>query len=135
MGGPAKGKAMKRLLRICVAEDDDDVRRALKTMICCLGREVVCEAENGQGVVEAACKQDFDLVIADLEMPVMDGLTVAEEITRVKNVPVILLSGHSDILSVVEKNEPIALRLVKPVTLARLREAIEQVTRGDERLP
>jgi DNA-binding NtrC family response regulator len=58
----------------------------------------------------------------------MDGLAAAEEVTRIKNVPVILLSGHADILSVVEENEPIALRLLKPVTLARLQEAIEQVS-------
>jgi two-component system, response regulator PdtaR len=118
---------VKRLLRICIAEDDDDVRRALKTMITCLGHEVVFEAENGQGVLKAAAEHEFDLVIVDLEMPVMDGLAAAEEIAHLKDVPVILLSGHADILSVVEENEPIALRLLKPVTLERLRAAIEQV--------
>jgi DNA-binding NtrC family response regulator len=118
---------VKQPLRICIAEDDTDVRHALKTMIICLGHQVVFEAENGQAVVEAAAEHEFDLVIADLEMPVMDGLAVAEEIAHMKDVPVILLSGHADILSVVEENEPIALRLLKPVTLARLREAIDQV--------
>jgi response regulator NasT len=119
---------VKRLLRICIAEDDDDVRHALKAMVTCLGHEVVFEAENGQGVVEAATDLEFDLLIADLEMPVMDGLAAAEEIAQLKSVPVILLSGHADILSVVEENEPIALRLLKPVTLERLRAAIEQVS-------
>lgn len=125
--GQPKVKPVKQPLRIGVAEDDDDVRRALKTMISCLGHEVVLEATNGQEVVDAVTNHEIDLVIADLVMPVMDGLAAAEEITHIKNIPVILLSGHSDILSVVEENEPIALRLLKPVTLARLREAIDEV--------
>ncbi len=121
---------LDRPLRISIAEDNEDVREALKSMVACLGHEVVCAARNGQELVDAVAGRDLDLVIADLEMPVLDGLAAAEEITQTKKVPVILLSGHADILAVVEQNEPIALRLLKPVTLDRLRSAIEQVTGG-----
>lgn len=76
-------------------------------------------------MVEAVLKFRVDLVITDLEMPVLDGLQAAEQIARVREVPIILLSGHRDAEHVVVEHEPVALGLHKPVSGESLQSAIQ----------
>jgi hypothetical protein len=54
---------------------------------------------------------------------------VAEEVSK-KKIPVILVSGHPDVEEVVVEREPIATRMVKPVTIGGLQRAIEQAVAG-----
>jgi CheY-like chemotaxis protein len=111
-----------------VAEDNHDERAALKALLYALGRDVVCEAENGQFLVEAVSQTQVDLVITDLVMPVLDGLEAAEQIAAKEPVPIILLSGHSDTKNVVTEKEPVTLTLRKPVTADSLQAGIELAT-------
>lgn len=111
-------------LRICVAEDNEDLREVLKTLLKSLGHEVVCDAADGLALVDSATKNDVDLVIADLDMPLLDGLAAAEQISQKRQVPIILLSGHADAEHVVVEHEPVTLRLLKPVSLPTLSDAI-----------
>ena len=113
-------------LRICLAEDNEDLRHVLKSLIRSLGHEVVCDVANGQALVDGAMKDDVDLVIADLDMPLLDGLAAAEQIAQQRGMPIILLSGHADADLVVVEHEPVTLRLLKPVTRQSLQEAIER---------
>jgi response regulator NasT len=113
-------------LRICLAEDNEDLRHLLKALIRSLGHEVVCDAADGEALVQGATKGDVDLVIADLDMPVLDGLAAAERIAQQRGMPIILLSGHADAEQVVVEHEPITLRLLKPVSRKSLEEAIRR---------
>ena len=113
-------------LRICVAEDNEDLREILKVFLKTLGHEVVCDVADGQALVESATKNDVDLVIADLDMPLLDGLAAAEQISQKRKLPIILLSGHADAVHVVVEHEPVTLRLLKPVSLPKLSEAIRR---------
>jgi response regulator NasT len=112
-------------LRVCLAEDDPDLRAVLNAFLRKLGHEVVCDAADGQALVQSALHEDVDLVIADLDMPVLDGLAAAELISQQRPVPIILLSGHPDAEHVVLEHEPVSLRLTKPVSLAALQDAIQ----------
>jgi DNA-binding NtrC family response regulator len=112
-------------LKIAVAEDDTNLRKTYVAMLECLGHQVICAAVNGAELLEQCFGQKVDLVIADLDMPVVDGLAVAEEVSK-KRIPVILVSGHPDVEEVVVEAEPIATRMVKPVTFGGLQAAIEQ---------
>jgi DNA-binding NtrC family response regulator len=58
-------------------------------------------------------------------MPVMDGLAAAEHV-GLKGIPVILISGHPDADQVVVENEPVVMRIRKPVTIEALTAAIRQ---------
>lgn len=113
-------------LRICLAEDNEDLRYLLKSLIRSLGHEVVCDAADGQALVDGAMRDNVDLVIADLDMPLLDGLAAAERITQQRGLPIILLSGHADAEHVVVEQEPITLRLLKPVSRRSLEDAIRR---------
>lgn len=54
---------------------------------------LVYEAENGKGALEIFKSNKIDLIILDIMMPVMDGLTVLEKIREVSTIPVILLTA------------------------------------------
>jgi DNA-binding response OmpR family regulator len=56
----------------------------------------VFEAENGAIALEIYKKQKIDLILLDIMMPVMDGLTVLEKIREVSTVPVIMLTAKSE---------------------------------------
>ena len=116
-------------LRIAVAEDDNDFRDALVRMLAQLGHEVMCAAGDGGGVVDFCETNTVDLVIVDLDMPIVDGLEAAEHIVK-RNLPVILLSGHSDVERVDASKEPITVRLRKPVSIATLKAGIETALRA-----
>jgi CheY-like chemotaxis protein len=67
--------------RILLAEDGRDNQRLLSTHLSDHGAEVVI-AENGQIAVDLAAKEAFDLILMDMQMPVMDGYTAATALRR-----------------------------------------------------
>ena len=69
-------------LRILVAEDEAIIRLDLAEMLAEAGHEVVGQANNGEKAVELATSLRPDLVIMDVKMPVMDGITAAEAIGK-----------------------------------------------------
>ncbi|MDX1932573.1 MAG: response regulator transcription factor [Capsulimonadales bacterium] len=90
---------MEKPIRVVVAEDTTLVRRLL---VFQLGREsdirVVGEAENGKTAVEIVTETHPDIVIMDLDMPVLDGLAATEQIRRaVPSARVILVSMHQNL--------------------------------------
>ncbi|MEX0713145.1 MAG: response regulator [Pirellulales bacterium] len=112
-------------LRIGIADDDLGSRNTLRDMLLSLGHSVVSLAEDGEQLVAQCRAQHPDLVVIDLEMPVLDGLAAAEEICAAEHLPIILVSGHPDFDHVVRRHEPFAAFLSKPVTLQRLRQAVQ----------
>lgn len=116
-------------LRIALADDEADSRRILSRMIRGLGHEVLLAAPDGEALLEAKLAGEVDVVVLDLDMPGLDGLATAEEVSR-QHIPVILVSGHPDLESVVLKSEPLLAKLRKPVEVRPLQLALERV-RGD----
>ena len=110
-------------VRIALADDEPDLRVAMSRLLQLLGHEVVCSASNGAELLEACADREVDLVIVDLDMPVMDGLTAAEELAE-RGIPAVLVSGHPDVEEVVLEHEPVVTRIMKPATLETLRAAI-----------
>ncbi len=66
--------------RVLVIDDEESVRIWLKALLISLGCEVAGEAENGQVGVELFKRERPDLVLLDLEMPVMNGTTALDHI-------------------------------------------------------
>lgn len=110
-------------VKIALADDEPDLRSTMARLLGLLGHEVVYSASNGAELLQACADQHVDLVILDLDMPVMDGLTAAEELAE-RGIPAVLVSGHPDIEEVVLEHEPVVTRIMKPATVDKLRDAI-----------
>ncbi len=67
------------VLRVLVADDHATNRRVVELIMAMAGAELV-SVENGKEAVEAFQRQHFDVVLMDMQMPVMDGLTAIREI-------------------------------------------------------
>lgn len=112
-------------VRIGVADDQPEVRKTFVRLLEALGNEVVFAVGDGAELVDRCCDEQVDMVFVDLDMPVMDGLAAAEQISA-KGIPVVLVSGHPDAESVVLEHEPVVMRIIKPATPDMLRRAIAQ---------
>src|SRR5690606_11408150 len=82
-------------LRILVAEDEAIIRLDLAEMLAEAGHQVVGQANNGEQAVELAKELRPDLVILDVKMPVMDGISAAEAIGKERICPVVMLTAFS----------------------------------------
>lgn len=81
--------------RILIADDNTSVRIALKQLLSGLQDCEFLEAENGQAAISQALSCQPDVVILDLAMPVLDGLSAARKIRSVyPELPVFLLTMH-----------------------------------------
>lgn len=117
---------MMQKLRILLADDEALIRLDLREMLTEAGHEIAGEAANGQEAVQLAQELHPDIVIMDVKMPVMDGLTAAQQITEAEIAPVLLLTAYSqqDIVARATEAGVIAY-LVKPVREQQLFPAIE----------
>jgi signal transduction histidine kinase len=79
-------------LRVVVADDDDMVRSCLRDWLTDLGHEVTTVG-GGRALVGACAAAPPDLVVSDVGMPDLDGVSAAAAVRRRDPVPVILLSG------------------------------------------
>src|SRR6185369_8574512 len=81
---------------ILVAEDSLDSREMLRVLLEMKGYAVV-SAADGHRAVEVALREVPDLLLIDLQLPGLDGLSVARELRRhpeLQSVPMIIISGH-----------------------------------------
>jgi AmiR/NasT family two-component response regulator len=81
--------------RVVVAEDEAIIRLDLKEMLEEEGLEVVGEVADGEAAIRIAREQMPDLVILDIKMPGMDGLTAAEHILEDDLAAVLILTAFS----------------------------------------
>ena len=111
--------------RVVIAEDEALIRLDLKEMLEEEGYEVVGEAGDGETAVKLAVGQHPDLVILDVKMPVLDGLSAAEQIAAERIAPVVILTAFSQRDLVERARDAGAMAyLVKPFTKADLVPAI-----------
>ena len=80
---------------VVVAEDEALIRLDIVEILKDQGVDVVAETDNGKTAVELAQKYRPDLVLMDVKMPIMDGITAAEEIAKEQIAPVVLLTAFS----------------------------------------
>ena len=87
------------LYRILLADDEEEVRKAIIRKIPWeqLGFTVVGDAENGEEALEKVEQLKPDVVITDIRMPYMDGLTLTERIRqKYPSIKVLIFSGYDD---------------------------------------
>ena len=113
-------------LRVVIAEDEALIRLDLKEMLEEEGYEVAGEAGDGEKAMDLASALKPDLVILDVKMPVLDGISAAEQIAAEQIAPVVILTAFSQRELVERARDAGAMAyLVKPFTKADLVPAIE----------
>ena len=112
--------------RVLLAEDEALIRLDLAEMLTDAGYEVVGQASNGEEAVALAESLRPDLIIMDIKMPVMDGLTAAETIGEQRICPVIMLTAFSQ-KELVERarDAGVMAYIVKPFTVSDVTPAID----------
>ena len=110
--------------RIVVAEDETLIRMDLVEMLTEAGYQVVGQGVNGQEAIELANTHKPDLMILDVKMPVLDGISAAEKIIDI--CPVLMLTAFSQ-RELVERarDTGVMAYVVKPFTINDLLPAIE----------
>ena len=112
--------------RVLIAEDEALIRLDLKEMLEEEGYVVVAEVGDGQAAVEQAQQLHPDLVVLDVQMPVLDGIAAAEQIASARIAPVIVLTAFSQRELVERARDAGAMAyLVKPFSKNDLVPAIE----------
>lgn len=82
-------------VRILLVEDSIDIQVLLKTFLKCAGAHVDA-AENGREALERARSQEYDLVLMDIQMPIMDGHEAMQNLRKEGfNKPIVALSAHA----------------------------------------
>ncbi|MBX6366184.1 MAG: response regulator [Gemmatimonadetes bacterium] len=112
-------------LKILVAEDEPLSAMALQAQLEAMGHTVIGPARDGRQAVDLATANPLDLALLDVRMPRLSGLEAADEIFRIRHVPIIMLSGYSDPELVDRASKaPVFHYLVKPVSMQDLGPAI-----------
>ncbi len=88
-------KAKDDVTRVLVAEDEALIRLDLVELLQDAGYEVVGQAADGEEAVELARTTDPHVVVMDVKMPKMDGISAAEVITEERIAPVVMLTAFS----------------------------------------
>jgi two-component system, response regulator PdtaR len=116
-------------VRIVVAEDEALIRLDLAEMLTELGYEVVGQASDGEQAIALTREHQPDLVILDVKMPVLDGISAAEVIGKERIAPVVMLTAFSQ-KELVERarDAGVMAYIVKPFTQADLGPAVDVAT-------
>ena len=117
---------MSTKLKVIVAEDEALIRLDLVEMLIESGYEVVGQAGDGFKAIELTEKFKPDLVIMDIKMPKLDGISAAEKIASNRICPVVILTAFSQKDLVEKARDAGAMAyLTKPFSMAELMPAIE----------
>ncbi len=122
----ASGAASSKTRRALVVEDEALIRMDIVETLTEGGYEVVGEAGDGEEAIAKAKELKPDIVVMDVKMPVMDGITAAEHIAKDRVAPVVLLTAFSQKELVERARDAGAMAyVVKPFTPGDLLPAVE----------
>ena len=115
-------------LKLLFAEDDEDTRKNYSEffeMFC----EKVYTAENGQEAFNMYTEIKPDVIILDINMPKMDGLTLSKKLRIIEpNLPIIIFSGNADQENLLDAiDTSITKFIVKPVKASVLQNTMETI--------
>ena len=112
--------------RIVIAEDEFLLANNLKTMVESFGHIVVGIAGTGSQAVTLACEHKPNIVLMDIKLPELDGITAARTINQQYQIPTVIISAFSDHSYIEEAAEAgVMTYLVKPVSVGDLQAVID----------
>ena len=117
---------MNRPYKVLIADDEKPVAAGLQAQLETLGYDVIAVVHDGQHAIEVCRRSLPDVVLMDIEMPGLDGLSAARQIAEDPGTPVIILTahGHPNLVDQAVQDGVIQY-LLKPVTSPSLHAAIQ----------
>lgn len=118
----------KRKARVLIADDEPHIRSLIGIIVTSLGAEVVAEAEDGEQALSLYKQHRPDMVLLDINMPKMDGVTALKQIMAINNkVLVVMLTSLSALETVKECIDSGAYNyILKNTTAEELRKIISE---------
>lgn len=119
------------MVRILLAEDEAAVREFVCRALVGAGHEVVAVADGGEAL-EALGRGDYDLLLTDIVMPVMDGIALALKVAAWKpDLPILLMTGYAAERQRAHNLEALVAQVLdKPFTLEGLLAAVRRTLGG-----
>ena len=81
--------------KILIVDDEPHIRQLISKYASYEGYDVSC-AEDGAEAVELCRFNDYDIIIMDIMMPLLNGFEASREIRKLRNTPIILLSAKGE---------------------------------------
>jgi len=124
---------MKQKWKVIIADDEFIIREGIRNSIDWdrLNLQVVAEAEDGEEALELALQEQVNILIVDLSMPIMDGLTLISELRdRLPGCKVIIITGHDE-FAYAKRAIKLSVDdyILKPVNPGQLMEVLAGVSR------
>ena len=83
------------MYNILIVDDEEKIRAMIRKYAEFEGHTVT-EAINGMDAVELCRKEKFDIIVMDIMMPILDGLSAARDIRKISDIPIIMLSARGE---------------------------------------
>jgi two-component system, OmpR family, KDP operon response regulator KdpE len=125
--------------RILIVDDDPQIRRVMRTTLVVQGYEVA-DARSGEEAIEKFREEKYDLILLDLNMPGMDGITTCREIRSSSDVAIVMLTvrdSERDKVTALDAgaDDYVTKPFSTPELLARVRAAMRRVPNNPETGP
>jgi DNA-binding response OmpR family regulator len=119
------------MARILIAEDEESLRGFVARALADIGHEVVAVGDGGQAL-DRLTAEKFDLLLADIKMPVMDGIALALAVARDHpDVVILLMTGYADQRERAHGLDTLIHDVItKPFTLAEIRALVTAALEG-----
>lgn len=118
-------------MRILIVDDEPLARERVRSLVAELGRdEVIGQAGDGPGAIDAVQNLNPDLVLLDIRMPDMDGIEAARQMLATEHPPSVIFTTAYDGYALKAFEMQAIDYLVKPIRLQRLHDALKRVRRA-----
>lgn len=116
--------------KILIIEDDEAIRNELKTFLCRYNYDALV-VEKFENIIEEIKKENADLILLDINLPIFDGFYICREIRKNSNVPIIIVTSRdSDIDELMSMNLGADDFITKPyntqILLARINSVLKR---------
>jgi two-component system chemotaxis response regulator CheY len=118
-------------IKILIVDDFATLRMSLKSVLEQLGYPEMDEAKDGQEAIDKLKEKDYDLIISDIVMPVMNGFELLDYVKKddnLKNIPVIFITAEAEREKIVESIKAgLDAYITKPFSISTLQQKIENI--------
>jgi len=117
---------MKKI-KVLIVEDEALIAEWLRFELELFGYEVTCVVSSGEEAISEAGNGNPDIVLMDIYLSGnMDGLTASEEINRIKDIPIIFMTGYNE-PNIIDrlKNIDHVAKLYKPIKATEVKAVID----------
>lgn len=122
---------MDRNIKILIVDDFSTMRRIIKNLLRDLGFTNTFEADDGNTALPMLKEGDFEFVVTDWNMPIMQGIDLLKEIRKdpqLKHLPVLMVTAEAKRDQIIEAAQAgVNGYIVKPFTAGTLKEKLDKV--------